>query len=167
MELSAQVRSIVRKLKLRKHPEGGYFRQTYCSQESIPKSGLPKRFGAARAFSTAIYFLLPGSEVSLFHRIRSDELWHFYFGDPLELLEVSRKGRLKRTILGPRLSRKQTFQAAVPTGAWMAARCVNPRGFTLVGCTVAPGFDFSDFEFADPKTFPNRSPRLRRFFKRP
>ncbi len=96
-----------------------------------------------RNFSTAIYFLLEKDNFSAFHKIKSDELWHFYAGDSLEVIEITADGELKITELGP-----DNFQYCVPAGNWFGSRVKKGGSFSLVGCTVAPGFDFKDFEMA-------------------
>lgn len=159
--LPAEAAAWVRRLKLRPHPEGGWFRETYRSAQSIPASGLPARFGGARAISTAIYFLLPGGAYSAFHRIRSDELWHFHAGDPLTIHVIASDGCLSRIRLGADPRWGARFQASVPAGAWFAAE-LGPRGrYALVGCTVAPGFDFCDFELAERGALMSAFPRHR------
>ena len=138
-------------LALQPHPEGGAYRETYRAAESVAIEALPQRFGGDRVFSTAIYFLLRGEEFSALHRIRSDELWHFYLGSTLEVVEITADGRLIVTRLGNDVAAGETPQAAVPAGHWFGARLAAPRqpdAFALVGCTVAPGFDFADFEMA-------------------
>jgi uncharacterized protein len=155
----------IRRLRLRAHPEGGWFRETYRSAECIPAAGLPRRFHGKRAFSTAIYFLLRGGDFSAFHRIRSDEVWHFHAGTRLSLYVLGRSG-CRRIRLGNRPDRDETPQAVAPAGSWFAAEVSDPRGFALVGCTVAPGFDFADFAIANRATLCERYPRLRRLIKR-
>ena len=138
----------IERLDLRPHPEGGYFRETYRASESIAAAGLPERFGGARAFATAIYFLLTRDAFSAFHRIRSDELWHFYAGSPITLavLDAEGKGQLATYALGRDPTRGESLQVVVPAGAWFAAEVASAGAYALVGCTVAPGFDFADFE---------------------
>jgi len=137
----------IAKLGLQKHPEGGWYVETYRSSESVGRAGLPARFGGDRAMGTAIYFLLEAGQVSAWHRIRSDELCHFYAGDPLSVHWLDPAGGVARQVtLGPDPEAGQTFQAVVPAGAWFGARVVPPGAYALVGCTVAPGFDFADFE---------------------
>lgn len=138
----------IEKLRLEPHPEGGYFRLTYRSDVMIARDALPPGFGGARAASTSIYFLLEGENFSAFHRLRSDEVWHFYAGSPLAV-EVIESGRLRSTILlGDDAEAGQVFQAVVPAGCWFASHVADWNGWALVGCTVAPGFDFEDFEMA-------------------
>ena len=134
---------LIARLQLVRHPEGGWFRETYRSAESVPVAGLPDRFAGDRVFSTAIYFLLEEGDISALHRIRSDELWHFYAGSPLLIHAILPDGSYQ----GWRLGTADLFQAVVPAGCWFGAEPVDGE-FALVGCTVAPGFDFSDFELA-------------------
>jgi predicted cupin superfamily sugar epimerase len=141
--VSAAVEAMVAALGLEPHPEGGYFRETFRSPLTV--GGLPH--GGPRAASTAIYYLLPAGAFSAFHRVRSDELWHFYAGDALELHTLDDGGRHTLTRLGPDVASGERPQAIVTAGVWQAARTVGAR-FTLCGCTVAPGFDFADWQLA-------------------
>jgi uncharacterized protein len=134
----------IEKLRLLKHPEGGYYREMYRSAESIPQQELPPRFGGARAFSTAIYFLLLGDEISAVHRIKSDEVWHFYAGSQLTIHVIDQDRAYTQIELGD-----DCFQAVVHAGCWFGATVDEPQSYALVGCTVAPGFDFADFEMAN------------------
>jgi predicted cupin superfamily sugar epimerase len=136
-------------LHLLPHPEGGYYKETYRSDEQIPHHGLPQRFSAARFFSTAIYFLLEKENFSAFHRIQSDECWHFYAGDALLVHVIHTDGSYACIRLGNHPEQDEVFQAVVPAGSWFASETAPGGEFSLVGCTVAPGFDFADFELAD------------------
>ncbi len=136
----------IRTLGLKPHPEGGYFRETYRSAERVAAAALPARYGGARAFATAIYFLLAAGQVSRLHRLRSDELWHFHHGAPLRLTLIAPDGALIEHRLGHDAAAGDCLQAVIPAGAWMGARLATARGYALVGCTVAPGFAFEDFE---------------------
>jgi uncharacterized protein len=130
---------IIRLLDLKPHPEGGHFRETFRDTRLID----------GRAASTAIYFLLARGERSHWHRVDAVEIWHYYAGAPLRLdLADSDRGPVHAATLGPDLAAGQRPQAAVPTGAWQAAESFGD--WTLVGCTVAPGFQFSGFELAPP-----------------
>ena len=129
MKESDEARDLIARLGLRPHPEGGHFRETF------------RDTGEGRAHSTAIYFLLARGEVSRWHRVDAAEVWHFYRGAPLEL----KVGRAVR-ILGPDVEKGEAPQIVVPAGQWQAARSLGD--YTLVGCTVAPGFEFSGFEMA-------------------
>ena len=139
-------------LHLQPHLEGVFYRETYRAQEIIATDHLPARFGGPRACSTAIYFLLPGDQVSVLHRIKSDEIWHFYAGTALTLTLIHPDGRLQAHRLGPDPERGESFQSLVPAGCWYGAAVDDPGSFALVGGTVAPGFDFADFELADRQT---------------
>lgn len=130
------------------HPEGGWYKEVYRSEESIDAAGLPERFGGSRSFATSIYFLLAGDNFSAFHRIKSDELWHFYAGDGLTVQIIAPDGEQSAIRLGSRPEAGETFQGVVPAGSWFAAE-PKDGGYGRVGCTVAPGFDFTDFEMAD------------------
>ncbi len=134
---------------LQPHPEGGWYAQSYRSSEIIPAAALPNRFGGDRVFSTAIYFLLEQGNFSAFHRIKSDECWHFYQGDPLEVFIIGTDRQLTIVTLGQDSSRGQLFQYVVPANCWFASRPAKESKFCFVGCTVAPGFDFADFELAN------------------
>lgn len=120
---------LIAQLKLEPHPEGGHFRETF-------RDG-----NVGRAHSTAIYFLLKAGEVSRWHRVDAAEIWHFYRGAPLELC-IGKHVHL----LGPEIDEAQAPQIVVPPGAWQSARSLGD--YTLVGCTVAPGFEFEHFELA-------------------
>lgn len=136
-------------LKLKPHPEGGYYRETYRSEIVIPRSALSQSFGGDRNASTAIYFLLQGDDFSAFHRIPSDEMWHFYAGHSLFVHAIHADGRTSEIRLGHNPDCGEVLQAVVPAGCWFGSCLVEPDTFALVGCTVAPGFDFHDFEMAD------------------
>jgi predicted cupin superfamily sugar epimerase len=136
----------VARLGLERHPEGGFYRETYRAPEVLSRAALPERFAGPRRISTAILYLLPEGEKSRLHRIASDELWHFHLGGPLELVELRPDGRAETTILGGGLERGEVLQRAVAGGRWFGARPRPGAGWCLVGCTVAPGFDFADFE---------------------
>lgn len=141
------VQSLIQNLHLQPHPEGGYYGETYRSNTIISKPALPNGFGGDRVFSTAIYYLLQAGDFSAFHRIKSDELWHFYEGVGLHIYTLH-AGRAKLLKLGSPLNEGYAYQQLVPAGTWFAAQPAAEHGFTLAGCTVSPGFDFSDFEMA-------------------
>lgn len=136
------------KLGLLPHPEGGFYKETYRAHEIINHSGLPTRFPAARNFSTAIYFLLRSQDKSNFHRIKSDELWHFHEGSPLHIY-VLQNGKINIKKLGSDIDAGETLQVVIPANCWFGAKLESLVGYTLASCTVAPGFDFNDFELAD------------------
>lgn len=140
---------LIEKLQLQPHPEGGYFAETYRSDATILKNCLPERYTGTRNICTAIYFLLEGTQFSALHRIKSDELWHFYSGSRLIVYVIEPGGILQTIKLGANLAKGDTFQAVVKAGCWFGSKLENPGSFALAGCTVAPGFDFADFEMAE------------------
>lgn len=135
---------IIELLRLEPHPEGGYFRETFRDSRTVD----------GRACSTAIYFLLKAGQVSHWHRVDAVETWHWYAGAPLELLVADGAGSNTTVTLGPALTDGQRPQAIVPEGHWQSARSLGD--WTLVGCTVAPGFTFEGFELAPPDFCPPR-----------
>jgi predicted cupin superfamily sugar epimerase len=143
--------SIIRDLELVSHPEGGWFRETYRSSLQVPFNSSENEFFGNRAVSTCIYFLLTSGSFSAFHRIRQDEIWHFYDGYPLALHMINSAGEHSVSIIGRDFERGEVPQFVVPAGNWFAAEVNAANGFSLVGCTVAPGFDFKDFELGDRK----------------
>ncbi len=150
----------IKTLSLEVHPEGGAFREIYRCKDEITDSALPAAFRSGpRNFSTAIYFLLQSDDFSAFHRIRSDEVWHFYEGDPLEIIEINGKGTLKKTVLGRLHEEGELYCHVVPAHSWFASRVIKGGDFALVGCTVSPGFDFRDFEMADRQTLIREFPQ--------
>lgn len=151
-------------LQLRPHPEGGFYRETYRATELIPSLGLPERFPEERNISTAIYFLLRSQDRSRFHRIKSDELWHFYAGGSLSIYVLKDKDLVVHT-LGTEPDRGESLQIVIPANCWFGAKVNESNSYTLAGCTVAPGFDFQDFEFADRTMLLNEFPAHRRIIE--
>lgn len=147
------------------HPEGGYFKETYRSIELISLTSLPARFLGKRCFSTAIYFLLIRDSFSAFHKIQSDECWHFYTGDAVDIHVLHSNGIYELIKLGNDNIKGEQFQAIVPAGAWFASRTTG--AYSLVGCTVSPGFDFDDFVLAKADElihlFPEHSVLIQQF----
>jgi len=138
---------IKQRLGLEAHPcEGGYFVQTWKSDEEIPQSALPGRYGGARAAGTAIYYLIEPSTFSEMHRLISDEVFHFYLGDPLEMLQLWPDGSSRVVILGSDLAAGMLPQIVVPKNVWQGSRLVPGGSVALFGCTVSPGFDYADYE---------------------
>jgi len=159
-------RYFIEKLQLAPHPEGGYFRQTYRSDVVIAREALPAGFSGARAVSTAIYFLLEGENFSAFHRLRSDEIWHFYVGEPLVVHVIDAEGKYSRILFGDDPEAGQVLQAVVRAGCWFASHVADGRSFAVVGCTVAPGFDFEDFEMGKRDELAARYPEHRKVIER-
>jgi len=134
-------------LGLEAHPcEGGYFQQTWKSEEAIPLTALPPRYTGARAAGTAIYYLLEPSTFSEMHRLISDEVFHFYYGDPVEMLQLWPDGSSRVVRLGGDLAGGTLPQLVVPKGVWQGSRLVAGGRVALIGCTVSPGFDYADYE---------------------
>lgn len=138
----------IARLGLVRHPEGGWYRETYRAAERVEAAALPPRFGGARAFSTAIYYLLRAGERSALHRIKSDEVWHHYAGDAVTMWLLEASGHARSVRLGG----DGEPQVIVPARTWYGARVVDGGEYALMGGTVAPGFDFADFELADRAT---------------
>jgi uncharacterized protein len=143
------INQLVIRYNLLPHPEGGYFKETYRSTMQIAEAALPDVYGGQRSVATAIYFLITKGNFSAFHRINSDETWHFYTGSPLWVHILFPDGRYERVTIGPDFENGQQFQFTVPGGCWFASECAPGGDFSFVGCTVAPGFDFADFELAN------------------
>ena len=176
----------IEKLRLEPHPEGGYFRQTYKSEllmaptnsRAVARIATRVEQAASRAASTAIYFLLEGDNFSAFHRLRSDEMWHFYAGSPLLVHVIDAAGEYSSVLLGNDPDAHQVFQAVVKAGCWFASEVArNPHFFqnrgevrhpswALAGCTVAPGFEFEDLELAKREELARRFPRHRELIGR-
>lgn len=166
MKTAISASELVNKYQLQPHPEGGWYAQTYRSAETIPASGLPARFGAGRVFSTAICFLLEEGNFSAFHRIKSDEVWHFYAGGPLHIYVLQLNGELTVATLGDDIMNGQQFQYVVPAGCWFASEPAPGTAFSFVGCTVAPGFDFADFELAGKAALGNAYAQHKKLIER-
>ncbi|MEH0157840.1 cupin domain-containing protein [Limibacter armeniacum] len=158
----------VDKLALKSHPEGGFYKEIYRSKLILDHYVLPKRFRGDRSAATAIYYLLRGGEFSAFHRIGADEGWHFYAGTTsMEVIEIKSNGLLKKHRLGQQVEEGESFFAVVEGGSWFAARPVSesPDVYALVGCTVAPGFHFDDFELAISEDLERTYPQHKELIK--
>ena len=156
----------IEKLRLCQHPEGGWYARTFQSDEILDRNSLPERYPGARLVYTVIYYLLKGSEFSAFHRIKSDEVWHFYAGSGLTLYVIDKAGALHEEKLGSDPQRGESFQALVKAGCWFAARVDDPASYTLVGCTVAPGFEYEDFELAERSRLTEEYPQHKEIIER-
>jgi len=140
---------VIDRLGLEPHEaEGGYFRETYRSPLRHPASALPKAYGGERNASTAIYYFLTPDTFSAIHRVRSDEVFHFYAGDAVQMLQLRQDGSSSVVVIGGDLAADHSPQVVVPAGVWQGCRLVPGGRWALLGCTVAPGFDFADFEAA-------------------
>ncbi|HOP39690.1 MAG TPA: cupin domain-containing protein [Geobacteraceae bacterium] len=138
---------LINRLGLHKHPEGGYFRETYRAEELIAAESLPGRFkGGARSLATAIYFLIADDEFSALHRLKSDEIWHFHAGGVVVIHVLDSAGNYARHELGQTGENAACFQVTIKAGTWFGASLAEPDSYALVGCIVSPGFEFKDFE---------------------
>ena len=163
----------IKQLRLRPHPEGGYYRETYRSPKIIAKSDLPSRYDGNRSFATAIYFLLRGDQFSAFHRLKSDEIWHFHDGTQVFIFVIGKDGRLTTAKLGLNAKEGEQPQFVIRAGSWFAATLVKQnlppeadpplaeKSYALVGCTVTPGFDFGDFEMGNRLKLCRKFPKHR------
>lgn len=150
----------IEKLNLLAHPEGGYFNETYRSEERVEKNTLPERYDSSRTFGTSIYFLLTTESVSNFHRLASDEIWHYHQGGSATIHMISEKGELISKRIGPDIEAGESLHVVIPKRTWFAAEVVRD-GFILVGCTVAPGFEFEDFELAINEKLVGQYPKFK------
>jgi hypothetical protein len=157
---------LIKLLHLQPHPEGGFYKETYRSSGVIPAQCLSPEFSGERSYSTAIYFLLQQGDFSAFHRIKSDECWHFYEGGTLLIHVIDFRGHYQCIRLGNKIHEGEVYQFVVPAGAWFASEPAPGSRFTLVGCTVAPGFDFADFEMAKATALAEEFPQHRLLIER-
>jgi predicted cupin superfamily sugar epimerase len=153
-----EAQRLIAALRLQPHPEGGWYRETYRSADRVTT-----QHGTVRSATTAIYFLLTSAAFSTFHRLSSDETWHFYRGDPIAVEIISPSGAHTRRILGS----GDDFQTTIPAGAHFAAHVDAPDGYALVGCDVAPGFEFADFALTTRSmltaAYPQHGPLIARY----
>lgn len=161
-----KVNIYIKYLALKPHPEGGYFSEVYRSNEKIKKNSLPKRYSGSRSFATSIYFLLAGNQVSKFHRLKSDEQWHFYDGAAVKIIILNEFGELNTTVLGKNVSKGEVLQTVIKRNNWFAAELKSKKSFCLVGCVVAPGFDFKDFQLASPDELVKKYPQHKKVILR-
>lgn len=163
--MNEKAKYYIQKLQLKKHPEGGYFREIYRAGEIISIDA-PKK-NNKRNVSTSIYFLLEGSQISKFHKLKSDELWHFYDGTAVKIYILDQDGKLSEVLIGRDIKNGEVFQTAIEKNNWFASEVIDKRSFSLIGCTVSPGFDFSDFELAKRenllKNFPEHKELILKF----
>jgi len=138
---------VIKLLDLKPHPkEGGYFAETYKCGEEISKTALPERYGSQRSISTAIYYMLTPDTCSIMHRLKSDEIFHFYLGDPVEMLQIMPDGTGSITTLGHNIVNGMKLQVVVQKGIWQGLKLREGGSFALMGTTVAPGFEYVDYE---------------------
>ena len=140
--------------------EGGFFVETYRSKDFVPKSALPPGYSGARSVCTAIYYLLTPETFSAIHRLQGDEIFHFYRGDPVEMLQLGPEGKAKIVTLGPDLARGMKLQHVVAGGVWQGSRLLEGGRYALLGTTVAPGFDYQDFELGARSALQDQYPQF-------
>jgi predicted cupin superfamily sugar epimerase len=164
--MNTTAEKIVTNLNLKPHPEGGFFRETYRSEGHIDDKNLLKKYNSVRSYSTCIYFMLTSDHFSAFHRIRQDEIWHFYNGSTLILHMINHEGEYLSQKIGINIENNEVPQFVVPGGFWFAAEVLGNDAYSLIGCTVSPGFDFNDFELKGQdeliEIFPNHEPVIKR-----
>lgn len=139
------------KLDLQIHPEGGFYKEIYRSKEFVKNLSLPDRFDINHSFSTSIYFLLNQSQISALHKLRADEIWYFHKGSPLIIHVISPQGKYYKSVLGLDLDSGEKPQAVIPYNHWFCAELMDKSTYTLISCSVSPGFEFSDFELGSRK----------------
>lgn len=159
------VETLIEQLGLEPHPaEGGFFKETYRAAERYEDGDLPERYAGPRAYGTAIYYLLTPDTVSALHKLETDEVFHFYMGDPVEMLQLHPRGGTSTHILGHDIADGMVPQLVVPRGIWQGARLVPGGAFALMGCTVAPGFEFDDYEHGEraplTEAYPEEAERI-------
>jgi len=147
--MNKKAKEYIKKLQLKPHPEGGYYKELYRAGELILPNHLPTRFKSSRTFSTSIYFLLEGKQISTFHRLKADELWHFYDGSTLIIYIIDESGELRKLKLGSNVEDGEMFQVQIKNNNWFGAELLDKSSYALIGCTVSPGFEFEDFELGD------------------
>lgn len=153
-----EAQRLIETFRLRPHPEGGWYRETYRSAERVTTSR-----GTVRSATTSIYFLLSAGAFSAFHRLSSDETWHFYRGDPVTIEIIDASGAYQTRVLGA----NDVLQTTIVAGAHFAAHVDAPDGYALVGCDVAPGFEFSEFQLTTRSmltaAYPHLGPLIARY----
>jgi predicted cupin superfamily sugar epimerase len=152
MQITPRAQQWIEALNLQAHPEGGFYRETYRSSQTVSDNS-----NIIRNLATSIYFLLPGGAVSHLHRLTSDEIWYYHAGNSLSLFMIAPSGKAEIKILGNQVEKGEELQIVVPAGYIFGATCNDPDGYTLMACVVAPGFDFRDFEM------PQRADLLKAF----
>ncbi len=156
-----KAQEIIDLLKLEPHPEGGYFKETYRSIGEISEDNLGTNYDGIRNFSTCIYFMLTSEKFSAFHKIEQDEIWHFYDGAPIKLHIITPAGSYSTHIIGRNIFNGETPQFVVSGGCWFAGEVISKDAFSLIGCTVSPGFDFNDFKLKSRKELIELFPDLK------
>ncbi len=151
----------IKNLDLKKHPEGGYFKEIYRSDKKI------KIDKEIRTYYTSIYYLLEGNDFSSFHKIKCDEIWNFFTGSSITLYLIDDKtNQIQKKILGPNFEHKNYFQILVPANTWFAAKVNDAKSYSLVGCIVSPGFEFYDFVIGQRNELEINYPSLKNWIRK-
>lgn len=158
---------LIRQLQLQPHPkEGGFFRETYRAAEVWPATALPARYGSDRRASTTIYYLLTPGTCSALHRLQTDEVFHFYLGSPVRMLQLLPDGTGRTIVMGPDVLGGHQLQVVVPRGVWQGSLLEPGGDFALLGCTVAPGFEYADYESGVRETLCAQYPEFAELIER-
>lgn len=160
------VQALVETFDLIPHPEGGFYKEVYRSEQVILKDALDGVFTGPRNYCTSIYFLLTSENFSAFHRIKQDEIWHFYAGSTLTVHVIDKNGTYVEQKLGLNFEKNEVPQFTVAGGQWFASSIEEKGSFAFVGCTVAPGFDFEDFELAERDKLIKKYPTLKELIQK-
>ena len=162
--LQPTVNELVETFQLQPHPEGGFYRESYRSKGMF--GALPPPFSGDRSYSTAIYFLLPSGTKSSLHRIAADEVWHFYLGGSMSIVQIFPDGKCETVVLGTDVVKGEKLQHVVPAGCWFGGFPNKTSDYSFVGCTVSPGFDFADFEMAKRLELSSKFPEHKTLIER-
>ncbi len=149
----------IQELKLKPHPEGGFYNETYRSTIKVEQNSLPHGYNGSRRFSTSIYYMLRSGDISRFHRLRSDEIWYYHYGSSLRIVMIDPEGKSHKRILGPRIDRAEHLQILIPAGTIFGAELTEENSYSLFGCVVSPGFEFDDFELFNKEDLLQAYPR--------
>ncbi len=160
-----RIKILTEYLDLKPHPEGGFFSETYRSKEIYPKDKLPERYNSDRCFFTSIFFLITENSFSAFHKLQTDEIWHFYEGNPVELFIITQNRELLKIVLGDKPEYGMRYTHLVEKNCWLAAK-LESGNYALTGCTVAPGFEYEDLEMGDRKKLVNEFPEYKEIIER-
>ena len=157
-----EAEEIIKLLKLEKHPvEGGYFLETYRAVEKVPEKYLPERYKGARSFSTAIYYMLTPDTFSEMHRLKTDEVYHFYIGDCVEMLRLFPDGKGEIIRIGSDIKAEMLPQIVVHRDVWQGSKLAPGGKFALMGTSISPGFEFEDYEPGNRKILIEAYPRFK------
>ena len=155
------IQNLLENLQLLPHPGGGFYKEVYRSQGIIPKTALSQKFSGDRSYCTSIYSLLTSENFFGFHKVKQDEIYHFYGGSSLTVHTISQEGNYLKRKLGMDLENGEQPQLVIPAECWFASNVEAEYSYALIGCTVAPGFHFDDFESAQRKTLSEKYPQLK------